>query len=504
MIFQYSIPELAEAISNMRKFNLYYVLHSIGLILMIESVFMLVSAFVGEYYTEPSVRSLYQSTLITFFSGLAMYVSGKKEKRKQRISKREIYLTVTLVWVAMALFGTLPFLLGGAFYNFTDAFFESMCGFTTTGSSTLLNIEAFPKSLHFWRSFTQWIGGIGILIFVMSFLPLFGDNGSSLYSAEATGISEDQFRLRVSDIVRKMALTYVGITAIGIVLLSMGPMNVFDAACHTFSAISTGGFSTKQASIAHFNSAYTEYVIIGLMFLGGTNFMLTYNLFARSSTRIFKDEEFRWYVGMILLFTLIISVTLIATHIMTGNLENTLRTVLFQVVAAVTSSGYATVNFLSWGQFYWFLFLAMVLFCGSEGSTSGGMKVSRLIVLVKNTAVVFKRQVHPQALYMVKMNGKVISNNTVDKVLAFVFLYITILGISSIILSYTGMTFDEAIGTSVSAISSYGFGLGDFGPAGNFSSATDFAKYYLCFLMLVGRLEIFTVLSLFVPSFWKR
>ncbi len=487
----------------MRNFNFQYVLSNIGLVVMIESIFMLISAFVGEYYSEPAAKSLYISTLITFFSGLIMYLPGRKTSVK-RISKREVYLTVTMVWVCMALFGTLPFLLGGAVHNFTDAFFESMCGFTTTGSSTLLNIEAFPKSLHFWRSFTQWIGGIGILIFVMSFLPFFGNSSAYLYNAEATGIAEDQFKFKISDVVKKMAVTYFSITFVGFLFLWAGPMDAFDSACHTFSAISTGGFSTKQASISHFNSAYTEYIIIILMFLGGANFMLTYGLFTKLSTKIFRDEEFRWYVGMIVLFTLIIAVTLMFTDVLTGSIENTFRTVLFQVVAAVTSSGYATVDFLTWGQFYWFLFLAMVLFCGSEGSTSGGMKISRLIVLVKNTRVVFKRQVHPQALYMVKINGRVISNKVVEKVLAFVFLYITILGLSAIVLSYTGMTFDEAIGVSVSSISSYGFGLGTYGPSGNFASATDFAKWFLCFLMLVGRLEVFTVLSLFLPSFWRR
>lgn len=487
----------------MRNFNFHYVLHNIGIVLMIESFFMLISAFVGEYYNEPASISLYISSAITFVSGLILRLSGQIKKGKQ-ISKREVYLTVTLVWLSMALFGTLPFLLGGAVYNFTDAFFESMCGFTTTGSSTLLNIDAFPKSLHFWRSFTQWIGGIGILIFVMSFLPFFGNSSANLYSAEATGISKEQFKTRTSDIIKKMALTYLSITIVGFLFLWAGPMSAFDSACHTFSAISTGGFSTKQASISFFNSAYTEYVIIVLMFLGGANFMLTYSFFTKFSSKIFKDEEFRWYVGLIIFFTVIISFTLRSTDVLTGNLENTFRTVLFQVVAAVTSSGYATTDFLAWGQFYWFLFLAMVLFCGSEGSTSGGMKISRLIVLVKNTRVVFKRQVHPKALYMVKINGKIISNNLVEKVLAFVFLYITILGLSAVILSYTGMTFDEAIGTSISTISSYGFGLGNFGPSGNFASATDFAKYFLCFLMLVGRLEIFTVLSLFLPSFWKR
>lgn len=488
----------------MQKFNFQFVLGSIGFILLIESVFMLVSAFVGEIYREPSVRSLYLSALITFTSGFVLYIIGKKKKNEKRISQREVYLMVTLAWVLMALFGAIPFLIGGAIPSFTDAFFESVCGFTTTGSSTLLNIEVFPRSLHFWRCFTQWIGGVGIIIFVMSFVPLFGGNSYHLYNAEATGISKEQLRPRISDITRKMFITYSGLTTIGFILLWIGPMDAFDAACHAFSSISTGGFSTRQASIAHFNSAYTEYIIIFLMFLGGTKFLLLFNLIRHFSGSIFKDEEFRWYISLILGFWLVITISLYTQGNIDNLTEKTLRTVLFQVVAAITTTGYATADFLQWGELYWFFFLSMILFCGCEGSTSGGMKISRLIILIKNTKVVLQRQVHPQALYMVKINGQVYSNTVVEKVLAFVFLYLVLIGFSAIVLSYTGMTFDESIGAAFSSISSYGFGLGDFGPSGNFSSSTVFSKYFLCFLMLIGRLEVFTVLSLFTVSFWKR
>lgn len=483
--------------------NYHYVLSSIGLVLMIESLFILLSAFVGEYYKEATTLSLYISSAITFVSGFLLNLTRNKRNNK-RISKREVYLTVTSTWLAMVLFGTLPFLISGAISNFTDAFFESMCGFTTTGSSTLLNIEVFPKSLHFWRSFTQWIGGIGILIFAMSFMPFFGSGSSFLYKAEVTGISEEQFRIRSKDIVKKMSFTYIVITIIGFVLLSAGPMNYFDAACHALSSVSTGGLSTKQASISHYYSAYTEYVIILLMFIGGANFMLIYSTFTKFSISIFKDEEFRWYLGMVMLFVAIIFTSLIFNGTRIGSIENTFRTILFHVVSAITSTGFVTNDYLEWGQPVWFLFIALVLFCGSEGSTSGGMKISRLIVLAKNTRVVFKRQIHPQALYMVKINGNVVSNQVVDKVMAFVFLYITILAFSFVILSYSGMTFDESIGAAISAISNYGVGMGNNGPSGSFSSISDFTKYYLSFLMLIGRLEVFTVLSLFTPGFWKK
>ncbi len=231
--------------------------------------------------------------------------------------------------------------------------------------------------------------------------------------------------------------------------------------------------------------------------------MLIYTFFTRFSRSVFREEEFRWYTAIIILFTIVITGLLLVTGEMSG-FENTFRTALFQVVAAVTTTGFATVDYQMWGHVYWLLFLAMVLFCGSEGSTSGGMKISRLVVLSKGSLLEFKKQVHPDALYRVKMNGRVISGNTSSKILAFVFLYLSLAAFSALILSFTGMTFEESIGVSVSSISSYGFGLGSYGPSGTYESASVFAKYFLSFIMLVGRLEIFTVLSLFVPSFWKR
>ncbi len=331
---------------------------------------------------------------------------------------------MTLSWLILALFGTLPFQMSGAIPSFTNAFFESMCGFTTTRSSTLLNIEAFPKSLHFWRSFTQWIGGFGIIIFVMSFMPVFGPAQGQFFDAEATGIAEDMFRPRITEVARRMTLTYLTLTIIGFLFLWAGPMDAFDAACHTLSAVSTGGFSTRQASIAFFNSPYTEYVITLLMFFGGTNFMLLYTFFTRFKLSTFREEEFRWYLAIILLFTLLITFLLLTTGEMSG-LESTFRTALFQVVAAVTTTGFATIDFQMWGHVYWLLLLAMILFCGSEGSTSGGMKISRLVVLFKSTMLVFKKQVHPDALYRVKLNGNVITGSVSSKVLAFVFLYLS-------------------------------------------------------------------------------
>ena len=488
--------------ARLKTINTYFISNILGFVLIVESVLMLLAAIVGEIYKESATKSIYISVAITLTVGVILrFISFRKKGRE--ITKREGFLTVTLIWIFLTIFGLLPYYLSGAITHLPDAFFETMCGFTTTGSSVILNIEGFPKSLLFWRSLTQWVGGIGIVVFVMAFLPIFGGRAIQLFDAEVTGfMPTQQITPRISKIAKLIALTYLGFSVVGFFLLWLGPMNAFDAICHTLTSISTGGFSTKQTSIAFFNSAYIEYVIILLMFLGGTNFILLYLLVRKKSTQIFHDEEFRWYLYIIAAFTVFMTTTLMFTGKMEG-LEYTIRTVLFQVVSIITTSGFAVYDYLLWGQFYWFLFIALMVFCACEGSTSGGVKISRLVVLVKNTFIEFKRQVHPAAVLPMKMNKSVVPTNVVSKILAFMFLYILLIFISFLVLSLTGMTFEEAIGASITAISNVGPGLGSNGPAGNFAHLTDFAMIYLAMLMLIGRLEIFTVLSLFIPSFWR-
>ena len=488
--------------TRLKTINTYFISNIIGFVLILESVLMLLAAIVGEIYRESVTSSIYISVAITFSVGIFLRFTAFGNKERV-ITKREGFLTVTFVWVFLTIFGLLPYYLSGAITHLPDAFFETMCGFTTTGSSVILNIEGFPKSLLFWRSLTQWVGGIGIVVFVMAFLPLFGGGAIQLFDAEVTGIMQNQqITPRISKIAKLISLTYLSFTIVGFFLLWMGPMNAFDAICHTLTSISTGGFSTKQASIAFFNSAYVEYVITLLMFLGGTNFILLYLLIRKKSLQIFKDEEFRWYVYIIAVFTIFMTFTLLFSGKMEG-IEYTFRTVMFQVVSILTTSGFAVYDYLLWGQFYWFMFLALMIFCACEGSTSGGVKISRLVVLVKNTFVEFKRQVHPAAVLPVKMNKSVVPTHVVSKILAFMFLYIMLIFISFLVLSLTGMSFEEAIGASITAISNVGPGLGANGPAGNFANLTDFAKIYMAMLMLIGRLEIFTVLSLLIPSFWR-
>lgn len=483
------------------KFNYRFVFRFIGFLLLIEAVFMCISAIVGVIYHEEAVKKILLSAFITFFSG-GLFILLGREKAIRSIDKREGFLSVTLSWIMLSVFGMFPYLLSNTIPEVADAFFETMSGFTTTGSSILTNIEAFPKSLLFWRSFTQWIGGIGIIVFIITFLPFFGGRAIQLFDAEVSGFLQNQITPRISQIAKRLSLTYLLISIAGFLILWCGPINAFDAACHVMTSISTGGFSTKQSSVAFFQSAYVEYVLTILMFIGGTNFTLIYLFFKKRSIKVFKDEEFKWYYVMVAILVVGITISLLASGKM-DSVEYAFRTSLFQVVSIVTTTGAITFNYLTWGYPYWFLFLSMMLFCASAGSTTGGMKISRLIVLVKNTLLEFKRQVHPNALLSVKINNKVIQDKVVSKILAFIFLYLSISAVSFFVLTLTGMPFDEAIGAAMTAIGNVGPGLGASGPSGTFADASVFAKLYMSFLMLIGRLEIFTVLSLFVPNFWK-
>ncbi len=485
----------------MRNFNFRFVLKTIGFLLIIESVLLMLSAVVSFYYHENASGDAFLiSASVTLVTGMMLRLLGV-EVREKRISKREGFLVVTLSWVVMSAFGMLPFYLSGVIPSFSDAYFETMSGFTTTGCTIIPDVDSVPLGLLFWRSLTQWVGGLGIIVFALAVLPIIGGNASFLYDAETTGIVHDRFRPRITQIAKRLLVTYVLLTLLVVFLLWLGPMNLFDSVCHALATISTGGFSTKQASIAYWNSSYTEYVVAIFMLIGGINFSLLYFLFNGKFRKILEDEEIRWYVGIYLVFTVIIFGGLYTSgKIDTG--EGAFRTSMFQVVSAITTTGFSTANFTDWGPFYAFLIYALMLVCACAGSTSGGIKVIRIVVLIKNAVNEFKRQVHPNAILPVRINKHVLPVDVVTKILAFIFLYLVILFISFLVLSFTGVGFEDSITASVSCMGNVG--LGSIGNANDFANLTDIAKWFLSFLMLTGRLELFTVLSLFMPAFWKK
>lgn len=485
-----------------RKFNYRFVMKTIGFILIIESLFMMFSAIISFYWHEWSADSMLLSSAITFFSGIFIRLVGTDDY-DHPIGKRESFLTVTLTWVALSAFGTLPFYISGAIPDISNAFFETMSGFTTTGATILTNIDEMPRGLLFWRSITQWVGGIGIIVFALAILPIVGGNASVLYDAESTGIVRDRFRPRITQVAKRLWMTYIFVTGVLAILLWLGPMDFFDSVCHALTTMSTGGYSTKQASIAYWNSPYIEYVLSIFMFIGGVNFSLIFFMLKGVPKKLLKDEEFRWYGVICLFFTIAIAVGLFISG-QIGNMEESFRISLFQVVSTITTTGFSSASYMGWGAFYIFMICILMLFCACAGSTSGGVKIVRIIVLFKNAINEFKRQVHPNAVLPVRLNGQVIPIDIVTKVLAFLFLYIGILIFSFIVLSVSGMNFEESIGAAISCMGNVGPGLGEMGYSGHFDSVPTFSKWYLSFIMLTGRLELFTVLSLFMPAFWRK
>lgn len=486
----------------MSKFNYRFVLKTLGFLLIIESLFMMISTVVSFYYHEAAGDAMLIGSTITFFAGIFTRLVGTDDYEKP-IGKRESFLVVTLTWVVLSAFGMLPFYISGAIPDISNAYFETMSGFSTTGASILTDIDSMPKGLLFWRSVTQWIGGIGIIVFALAVLPMLGGNASVLYDAETTGIVHERFRPRITQVAKRLWITYIFVTVILFVLLWVGPMDMFDAACHALTTMSTGGYSTKQASIAYWNSPYLEYILSVFMFIGGTNFALIFFLLKGIPKKLLKDEEFRWYAVICLVFVAIIGLSLYFSGQFT-NLEYAFRTSLFQVVSIITTTGFSTIDYMSWSAFYIFLLCLLMLFCACAGSTSGGIKIVRIIVLFKNAINEFKRQVHPNAILPVRLNGQVVPIDIVTKILAFMFLYLAILVVSFLILSFMGIEFEESIGAALTCMGNVGPGLGDIGHNGHFNDVPSASKWYLCFLMLTGRLELFTVLSLFMPAFWKR
>ena len=486
----------------MSNFNFRFVLKTLGFLLIIESLFIMTAAVVAFYYHEFCGDAIIISSAITLISGIVFRLIGFQEYEKP-IGKRESFLLVALTWVVLSAFGMLPYYLSGVIPNISNAFFETMSGFTTTGSTIIPNIDSVPQGLLFWRSLTQWIGGIGIIVFALALLPILGGNASFLYDAETAGISNDRFRPRVTQIAKRLWGTYLLVTGILIILLYVGPMNFFDSVCHAMTTMSTGGYSTKQDSIAHWNSSYIEYVICLFMFIGGINFSLIFFVFRGHPQRLFKDEEFRWYFVICLLFVAIIAIYLFTSGKIEG-IEKTFRTSLFQIVSVMTTTGFTTANYINWGAFYSLVMCLLMLFCACAGSTSGGIKIVRFIILCKNAMNEFKLQVHPNAILPVRLNDRVVPIEVVSKILAFMFLYLAILVASFLILSFSGMGFEESVGSAISCMGNSGVGLGSIGHTGYFANIPTFSKWYLSFLMLTGRLELFTVLSLFMPAFWKR
>ncbi|MBQ4055865.1 MAG: TrkH family potassium uptake protein [Bacteroidaceae bacterium] len=472
-----------------------------GLLLFIETGFLTLCTLMSFYYQEPDFSAFIISTSITALVGIPLTHAGKAAERK--LSRRDGYIVVTFAWIIFSLFGMLPYYISGYIPNITNAYFETMSGFSTTGASILDNIEELPHGLLFWRSMTQWIGGMGIVIFTIAVLPIFGVGGIQLFAAEATGPKFDKITPRIDVTAKWIWTIYFGLTLAETILLLAGDMPLFDSICHAMTTTATGGFSTKQASIAAFNSPYIEYVITTFMFLSGINFSLLYLLFLKGSfKRIFKDTEIIWYIKTVALFTIIITIGLLLTSPM--GLEEAFRRSSFLVVSIQTTCGFITADYMQWAPALWML-TTVITYCGAcAGSTSGGIKCIRAVIMARIAKNEFKQIVHPNAILPVRVNGVSVSPTTKSTVLAFFVVFALLVFFGWFSMMVIGLDFDDAYSVIISSLANVGPGIGKCGPAFSWNALPDVAKWFSIVYMLIGRLELFTVLLLLTPAFWRK
>ncbi len=468
---------------------------------MIIGTAMLAGIPFSIYYGDNDIASLVISAAVTGLTGFALWYFTQTA-RGSEIKKREGYVSVSIGWLVMTAFGTLPFLISGWIPNFTDAFFETMSGFTTTGSTILVNIEALPHGVLFWRSMTHWIGGMGIIVLSLAILPILGIGGMQLFQAEVAGPTKDKIHPRVQETAKRLWGIYFVLTMAETALLMFGGMNLFDALCHSFGTLASGGFSTKNASIAYYHSPFIEYVIIFFMIIAGTNFTLHYLAMHGNLASYIKDSEFRFYIIFIILVVGGSSLFLHFNNLQT--LESSFRDSAFNIISVLSSTGFVTKNYQAWAPFFTEVFLILLLFGACAGSTSGGVKMVRYQLLLKNSLLELKRLVHPQAVIPVRHNKRAVSPEIVSKISAFVLLYFVVFGAASAVLAFLGMDSTSSMGSVAACLANIGPGLDMTGPINNFAAVPATGKWVLSAAMLLGRLELFTVLIIFSPAFWKK
>jgi trk system potassium uptake protein TrkH len=497
----------------MPKLNYKIIFHLMGLLLLFNGGFMMISALVSFITKDGVALQITASGLLALFAGmLLMFVT---RDHKKEIKKREGYIVVTFGWLFMSFSGMLPYLVTDTIPSVTDAFFETISGYTTTGATILSDIESLPKGILFWRSTTHWIGGMGIIVLAIAILPLLGIGGMQLFAAEAPGPSADKLHPRITDTAKRLWLIYFGFTAAETIALKLAGMSFFDAINHAMSTLSTGGFSTKNASVAYWNDTpLIQYIIIFFMMLAGMNFVLSYFAFKGKVQKIIKDDEFRLYMTFICGFTIItalviyfkadVSVSTIDHPMVLGAGESAFRHGLFQVLAVITTTGFVTADFTMWTPFLTVVFFGLMFLGGSAGSTSGGIKVVRHLLTIRNAFTEFKRTLHPNAILPVRYNTRSVDRTIIFNILAFFILYMLSWIIGASVLGAMGLDFATALGGAASALGNVGPAFGDLSPVDNYNSLPSAGKWWLSFLMLIGRLELFTVLILLTPFFWRN
>ncbi len=478
-----------------------FILNIIGMLVLFLGISMIFPLFFGLYYKDQSVFPLLKSMGISIFSGLALILCFREAKVKH-ISHREGMAIVAIGWTAIGLFGAFPFYLGNEFSFFVDAFFESVSGFTTTGSSILTNIEGVSKGLLFWRSFIQWLGGMGIIVLSVAILPFLGVGGKQLYKAEVPSPVPDKLKPRIRDTAMILWKVYALISLAEVILLLIGGMSLYDSLCHAFTTMPTGGFSTKNASIAHFDSVYYDVVIIFFMLLAGINFSLHYQFLRGKPLVFWQDSECRFFLGTVLLLIVIVTFNLYGTVYET--IGRALRFGVFQVVSIVTTTGYVTADYELWPAMSQIILLLCMFLGASAGSTGGGMKCLRVMLYLKYCYKELFSLIHPRSVKHIKIGGRPVSEDVIRSVLGFMGLYVGLFAFSSVLIASMGVDLITSIASVAATIGNIGPGLGMVGPVDNYAQMPYLGKWVLIWCMLLGRLEIYTVIILFVPEFWRK
>lgn len=480
-----------------RLFNWRLVFKTMGVLTTLEALFMLVPTLTAWWYHEADLGAWIASSAITWITSWWMLLAGRHAEK--RVGEREGYIIVASVWVVYSLFGMLPFWLSGALPSITDAWYETMAGFTTTGSTIFRDVAAQSHSILLWRALMQWVGGMGIIVLSVAILPMFGLGGMQLYSAEVTGVSYDKLSPRIADTAKHMWITYIGLTLTEGVLLWLFGMSKFDALCHSMSTISTGGFATHNDSVIAY-SPTIQWIIMGFMLLSGINFTQLIYLFRGKPQRMIQDEETRWYVSACLVAGVIIAVgLLIHTH-----MWSSIRIGLFTSIATITSTGFVAADYMIWPPVLWVIVFFLMFTGGASGSTSGGIKWVRLAIFAKAARVELKRRIHPNAVIPVRFNGHTLREQTTSNIMAFMFFYLLIIILATLWFCGCGIGFDESLGIAVSMIGNVGVSIGQWGSSGCYAALPAAAKWVATFVMLIGRLEIFTVLLIFSRALWKK
>lgn len=475
------------------------VLHVLGALLIFIGASFIFPILFSLYYHDGDFHAFVAAMGVTVVVGFLLW---KFTPADRPLHIREGFGVVSFSWILLSAFGALPFVLTSAELSYTDAFFETMSGFTTTGATILTDVEALPHGVLFWRSLTHWLGGMGIIVLSLAILPMLGVGGMQLFKAEVPGPSVDKLRPRIQDTAKILWGVYVLLSVIEAVLLKFGGMTVFDALCHTFGTMATGGFSTKNAGIEQFHSAYIEDVISIFMIIAGTNFTLHYFGFRGKLKHYFRNPEFRFYLGIIIAATVVIFINVDTTPY--GSATRTFEKAVFQVSSILTTTGFHSTDYEKWPAVTQYVLVLLMFLGGCAGSTGGGIKMVRVYLTMKYSVVQLRKLIHPSAVIPLRMGDKSVSREAITDILGFVMVYILLFVLGSLIMATLGLDLTTALSTVISTLGNIGPGIGAIGPTENYAQIPAAGKWVLSFLMLLGRLEIFTVLVIFNRHFWKK